>query len=160
MPQPAVLIFSGGTAFNSVAGKPGLRQCAWRLQVAVVGPAESESHSNIASWDDSLDLRTAGSLQNFTTRIAHVLPVSDDGGSTAEIVRVLGGPAVGDIRSRCLRLADDTSAEVGTGDNHTRLACQSSACRPVLLQTTADASSSTPLLCHQQASGQRALQQQ
>jgi len=44
--------------------------------------------------------------------VAHVLPVSDDGGSTAEIVRVLGGPAVGDIRSRCLRLADDRDAEV------------------------------------------------
>ena len=44
--------------------------------------------------------------------MAHVLPVSDDGGSTAEIVRVLGGPAVGDIRSRCLRLADDSNAEV------------------------------------------------
>lgn len=29
-------------------------------------------------------------LKNFTTRVAHVLPVSDDGGSTAEIVRVLG----------------------------------------------------------------------
>ena len=41
-----------------------------------------------------------------------MLPVSDDGGSTAEIVRVLGGPAVGDIRSRCLRLADDTNEEV------------------------------------------------
>jgi len=41
-----------------------------------------------------------------------VLPVSDDGGSTAEIVRVLGGPAVGDIRSRCLRLADDSNTEV------------------------------------------------
>jgi 2-phospho-L-lactate transferase CofD len=41
-----------------------------------------------------------------------VLPVSDDGGSTAEIVRVLGGPAVGDIRSRCLRLADDSDDEV------------------------------------------------
>lgn len=26
----------------------------------------------------------------MTTRVAHVLPVSDDGGSTAEIVRVLG----------------------------------------------------------------------
>lgn len=26
----------------------------------------------------------------LTTRVAHVLPVSDDGGSTAEIVRVLG----------------------------------------------------------------------
>lgn len=53
----------------------------------------------------------AGHLRTFTTRVAHVLPVSDDGGSTAEIVRVLGGPAVGDIRSRCLRLADDRDAE-------------------------------------------------
>ena len=55
---------------------------------------------------------TTGQLQSLTTRIAHVLPVSDDGGSTAEIVRVLGGPAVGDIRSRCLRLADDSNEEV------------------------------------------------
>lgn len=50
-------------------------------------------------------------LKKLTTRVAHVLPVSDDGGSTAEIVRVLGGPAVGDIRSRCLRLADQSTAE-------------------------------------------------
>lgn len=40
-----------------------------------------------------------------------MLPVSDDGGSTAEIVRVLGGPAVGDIRSRCLRLSDESTSE-------------------------------------------------
>ncbi|WJX26774.1 hypothetical protein P8452_15653 [Trifolium repens] len=70
-PQPALLVFSGGTAFNGVV-------------------------------ED---------LKNFTTRVAHVLPVSDDGGSTAEIVRVLGGPAVGDIRSRCLRLSDQSTAE-------------------------------------------------
>ena len=69
--QPALVVFSGGTAFNSVA-----------------------SH-----------------VRRLTTRVAHVLPVSDDGGSTAEIVRVLGGPAVGDIRSRCLRLADDSDKE-------------------------------------------------
>ncbi|XP_021850407.2 uncharacterized protein [Spinacia oleracea] len=50
-------------------------------------------------------------LKKLTTRVAHVLPVSDDGGSTAEIVRVLGGPAVGDIRSRCLRLSDGSTAE-------------------------------------------------
>lgn len=37
--------------------------------------------------------------------------MSDDGGSTAEIVRVLGGPAVGDIRSRCLRLSDASTTE-------------------------------------------------
>ena len=47
--------------------------------------------------------------------MAYILPVSDDGGSTAEIVRVLGGPAVGDIRSRCLRLADDSDEEVCGG---------------------------------------------
>ena len=29
-------------------------------------------------------------LKKFTTHVSHVLPVSDDGGSTAEIVRVLG----------------------------------------------------------------------
>lgn len=50
-------------------------------------------------------------LKRLTTRVAHVLPVSDDGGSTAEIVRVLGGPAVGDIRSRCLRLSDQSTSE-------------------------------------------------
>lgn len=54
----------------------------------------------------------AGQLRQLSTRVVHVLPVSDDGGSTAEIVRVLGGPAVGDIRSRCLRLADDSNEEV------------------------------------------------
>ncbi|KAJ9523872.1 hypothetical protein QJQ45_020058 [Haematococcus lacustris] len=52
-----------------------------------------------------------GHLRTLTTRVTHVLPVSDDGGSTAEIVRVLGGPAVGDLRSRCLRLADSSDEE-------------------------------------------------
>ena len=47
----------------------------------------------------------------LTSRVMHVIPVSDDGGSTAEIVRVLGGPAVGDVRSRCLRLSDESTAE-------------------------------------------------
>ena len=54
----------------------------------------------------------AGAVRQLTTRVTYVLPVSDDGGSTAEIVRVLGGPAVGDIRSRCLRLADESDEEV------------------------------------------------
>ncbi|CAN8316092.1 unnamed protein product [Cochlearia groenlandica] len=68
---PSLLVFSGGTGFNSVVEE----------------------------------------LKKLTTRVAHVLPVSDDGGSTAEIVRVLGGPAVGDIRSRCLRLSDESTSE-------------------------------------------------
>eukprot|EP00892_Ulva_mutabilis_P009367 jgi/Ulvmu1/6802/UM031_0003.1 len=68
---PHLVVFSGGTAFNSIAGY----------------------------------------MCKQFPRVTHVLPVSDDGGSTAEIVRVLGGPAVGDIRSRCLRLADEGSTE-------------------------------------------------
>ena len=67
-----MVVFSGGTAFNTVAHE---LQC------------------------------------ELTSSVAHVLPVSDDGGSTAEIVRVLGGPAVGDIRSRCLRLSDESTGE-------------------------------------------------
>ncbi|KIY45714.1 UPF0052-domain-containing protein [Fistulina hepatica ATCC 64428] len=35
---------------------------------------------------------------------AYIIPVSDDGGSSSEIIRVLGGPSIGDIRSRLIRL--------------------------------------------------------
>ena len=44
-------------------------------------------------------------------------PVSDDGGSSSEILRVLGGPAIGDIRSRLIRLIttpDQSSATSST----------------------------------------------
>ena len=69
--------------------------------------------SGLLSWGStSKKHHSIGHLRQLTTKVAHVLPVSDDGGSTAEIVRVLGGPAVGDIRSRCLRLADDSNEEV------------------------------------------------
>ncbi|CAN6631794.1 hypothetical protein TRVA0_013S01442 [Trichomonascus vanleenenianus] len=36
--------------------------------------------------------------------IAYILPISDNGGSTSELIRVVGGPAIGDIRSRIVRL--------------------------------------------------------
>lgn len=39
------------------------------------------------------------------------LPISDNGGSSREIVRVLGGPAIGDIRSRLIRLASERTEE-------------------------------------------------
>ena len=49
--------------------------------------------------------------ESLTSRINHILPVSDNGGSSREIVRVLGGPAIGDIRSRLIRLASETTEE-------------------------------------------------
>ncbi|KAF9457476.1 UPF0052-domain-containing protein [Collybia nuda] len=40
----------------------------------------------------------------FGNACHYILPVSDDGGSSSEIIRVLGGPSIGDIRSRLIRL--------------------------------------------------------
>ncbi|KAI8609189.1 hypothetical protein BC830DRAFT_1071229 [Chytriomyces sp. MP71] len=50
-------------------------------------------------------------LKSITHNVAYVMPVSDDGGSTSEIVKVVGGPGIGDIRSRLVRLSDTTSRE-------------------------------------------------
>ncbi|MCH0628626.1 YvcK family protein [Kocuria palustris] len=37
-------------------------------------------------------------------QITYIIPISDNGGSTSELIRVIGGPAIGDIRSRLTRL--------------------------------------------------------
>ncbi|KAI0771043.1 UPF0052-domain-containing protein [Trametes elegans] len=44
----------------------------------------------------------------FGRAACYILPVSDDGGSSSEIIRVLGGPSIGDIRSRLVRLIPPT----------------------------------------------------
>lgn len=44
-------------------------------------------------------------LHRYTDNISYILPVTDNGGSTAKIVQVIGGPAIGDIRSRLSRLS-------------------------------------------------------
>lgn len=51
-------------------------------------------------------------LQGFSKdvkndKVTYILPVSDNGGSSSEIMRVLGGCAIGDIRSRLVRLIED-----------------------------------------------------
>ncbi|KAI3946630.1 hypothetical protein MKW92_036372 [Papaver armeniacum] len=86
------------------------------LSMSMANPQESSSKNQI---QPSLLIFSGGTacngvveeMKKLTTRVVHVLPVSDDGGSTAEIVRVLGGPAVGDIKSRCLRLSDESTSE-------------------------------------------------
>ncbi|KAJ3138442.1 hypothetical protein HDU90_001406 [Geranomyces variabilis] len=50
-------------------------------------------------------------LQSTTDDTAYIMPVSDDGGSTSEIIQVLGGPGIGDLRSRVVRLAETSSNE-------------------------------------------------
>ncbi|KAI0638853.1 UPF0052-domain-containing protein [Trametes polyzona] len=46
----------------------------------------------------------------FGRSACYILPVSDDGGSSSEIIRVLGGPSIGDIRSRLIRLIPPADA--------------------------------------------------
>ena len=46
----------------------------------------------------------------FGSSPAFVLPVSDDGGSSAEILRCFGGPSIGDIREIPVRDVSETQA--------------------------------------------------
>ena len=122
--RPGIVVFSGGTAFNSAAADMASR-ITNGLDVAETGITDARDKvddNEVISRDNSLaDLVTFASLSTYEqkipmgiaggTKVWHVLPVTDDGGSTAEIVRVLGGPAVGDIRSRLLRLAPGTTNE-------------------------------------------------
>ncbi|KAK6465922.1 LPPG:FO 2-phospho-L-lactate transferase CofD/UPF0052 [Scheffersomyces coipomensis] len=43
-------------------------------------------------------------FKSIAPTVSYILPISDNGGSTSEIIRVIGGPAIGDIRSRLTRL--------------------------------------------------------
>ncbi|KAI9282682.1 hypothetical protein BY458DRAFT_496988 [Sporodiniella umbellata] len=49
-------------------------------------------------------LKTFHQLSN--DEVSYVLGMSDNGGSTSELLRVLGGPSVGDLRSRLLKLME------------------------------------------------------
>lgn len=53
----------------------------------------------------------------FGRDASYVLPVSDNGGSSSEIIRVLGGPSIGDIRSRLIRLIPTLPPPAGSIHN-------------------------------------------
>ncbi|KAL2357500.1 hypothetical protein BJ546DRAFT_964350 [Cryomyces antarcticus] len=40
-------------------------------------------------------------------RLSYIIPISDNGGSSSELIRVFGGPGIGDVRSRLVRLIPD-----------------------------------------------------
>lgn len=53
-------------------------------------------------------------FNSMSTNVTYVLPILDNGGSTSEIIRVIGGPAIGDIRSRLTRLIPDSKIKLKT----------------------------------------------
>lgn len=42
--------------------------------------------------------------ENKNCPLSYVIPISDNGGSSSELIRVFGGPGIGDVRSRLVRL--------------------------------------------------------
>ncbi|KAL9578539.1 MAG: hypothetical protein Q9212_005655, partial [Teloschistes hypoglaucus] len=50
--------------------------------------------------------------------LSYIIPISDNGGSSSEISRVLGGPGIGDVRSRLVRLIPPSNAAIYNFFNH------------------------------------------
>ena len=42
--------------------------------------------------------------KNKDCPLSYIIPISDNGGSSSELIRVFGGPGIGDVRSRLVRL--------------------------------------------------------
>ena len=40
--------------------------------------------------------------ENKQCPLSYIIPISDNGGSTSELIRVFGGPGIGDVRSMLL----------------------------------------------------------
>ncbi|KAE8148145.1 hypothetical protein BDV25DRAFT_168654 [Aspergillus avenaceus] len=65
--------------------------------------------------------------------LSYIIPISDNGGSSSELIRMFGGPGIGDVRSRLVRLIPDSPpnserAAIKALFNH-RLAADAAAAR-------------------------------
>ncbi|KAI9810294.1 MAG: hypothetical protein M1827_006344 [Pycnora praestabilis] len=43
-------------------------------------------------------------VEHKNCSLSYIIPISDNGGSSSELIRVFGGPGIGDVRSRLIRL--------------------------------------------------------
>ncbi|CRG90636.1 putative protein YNL011C [Talaromyces islandicus] len=41
--------------------------------------------------------------------LSYIIPISDNGGSSSELIRIFGGPGIGDVRSRLVRLIPESA---------------------------------------------------
>lgn len=51
--------------------------------------------------------------EDLQCHLSYVIPISDNGGSTSELIRVFGGPGIGDLRSRLVRLIPSDKSSKG-----------------------------------------------
>jgi 2-phospho-L-lactate transferase/gluconeogenesis factor (CofD/UPF0052 family) len=83
--------------------------CLYGKQIPVVKNMHTVVISGGTATNHILDAFATSSSTNNTT--TYILPVSDNGGSSAEILRVFGGSAIGDIRSRLVRLIPELESD-------------------------------------------------
>ncbi|KAL8833341.1 MAG: hypothetical protein Q9170_004330 [Blastenia crenularia] len=57
-------------------------------------------------------------IEKNSCSLSYIIPISDNGGSSSELIRVFGGPGIGDIRSRLVRLIPPANAGVLHLFNH------------------------------------------
>lgn len=48
-------------------------------------------------------------FMNIVNGASSIIPISDNGGSSSELIRVFGGPGIGDVRSTSLLLPETQS---------------------------------------------------
>lgn len=41
-------------------------------------------------------------IENRKCSLSYIIPISDNGGSSSELIRVFGGPGIGDVRSKSM----------------------------------------------------------
>ncbi|KAF7310424.1 hypothetical protein HMN09_00584400 [Mycena chlorophos] len=100
----------GSSVFDLPSQKP-VQQTSRMPHISLSAPSPTSPNNTDASYV-VISGGTGGNAicSAFGPRACYVLPVSDDGGSSAEIIRVIGGPSIGDIRSRLVRLIPSGSS--------------------------------------------------
>ncbi|KAG8978838.1 hypothetical protein FRB93_010606 [Tulasnella sp. JGI-2019a] len=103
---------AGSSVFDQPATANQLPRSSYQLST---GPSPAPIFESDSALSDELEDSIAylvisggtgcnGIVSAFGDSVTYVMPVSDNGGSSSEIIRVLGGPSIGDIRSRLIRL--------------------------------------------------------
>ncbi|KAK4199343.1 putative UPF0052 protein [Triangularia verruculosa] len=94
--RQGITVFSGGTAANSLVDL--FNRIARPSSPRSITPTSSVS-KNDSDGDHPQDENHPQQRQ-----LNYIIPISDNGGSSSELIRFVGGPSVGDIRSRLVRL--------------------------------------------------------
>ncbi|KAK4646647.1 hypothetical protein QC761_212410 [Podospora bellae-mahoneyi] len=102
-----ITVFSGGTAANNLVD----------LFNRIARPSSSSGTQTPTSSSAS---KTGSSNEVSRQRqLNYIIPISDNGGSSSELIRFVGGPSVGDIRSRLVRLIPTTPSNLASSSKET-----------------------------------------